>query len=270
VVKYFKLDKVFDAGADYRVEDDKFYVVDHVGTDSADDIYFTYDRWSAPPIKSLVAPLRKSTTNLLGPLKLGDKYGVLPPKIPFSIVGPSGTRMRFTGKIGVLAPGEELPSTHAARYEVQPKDFRRYLEYVYNHGTNVSWPAGAEVTIAALTPTMREVFDLNNVLMLEVENVTIDPGDAGLIFVKDTERFDIVRTQMGHLGLDALAMPRPPASDNMVPFTLEDMPITVEKEETLNFVVRNNTGAAWTPPTGTAIIWRLTLICDYKLVGGRR
>jgi len=270
VVEYFKLDKVFDAGADYRVEEDKFYVVGEWGTDATSDIYFTYDRWSSPAIVDVVAPLRKSTSNLLGPMKLGVLYWVLPPKIAFSIVGPSGTHLRFKGKIGVLAPGEELPSPHAARYEAQPKAFRRYLQYVYSHGTDKSWSAGAEITIASLTPTMREVFDLNNVVMVDVANVTLGPGDAGLILVKDTERFDIVRTQMGHLGLDVLALPRPPDSSRMLPFTLEDMPITVEKEETLNFVVRNNTGTAWTPPTGKSITFTLTIICDYKLVGGRR
>jgi len=267
MAKYFKLDKVFSAGTDYRVEDDKFYVINAIGTDATSDIYFTYDRWSAPAIFDVVAPLRKSTTNLLGPLNLGDLYFVLPPKVPFSIVGPAGTFLRLIGNIGVLAPGEVLPSPHVARYETQPKLFRRYLQYTYSHGTDVSWSAGTEVVIASLTPTIREKFVLNNVLMLAVANITIGPGDAGLIFRKDTERFDIMRTEMGHLGIDALACPRPPASGNMIPFTLVDKPIEIAKEVTLDFIIRNNTGTAWTPTAGTSIEWTLTFICDYQLVG---
>jgi len=266
MVKYFKLDKVFSAGSDYRVEDDKYYIIHKIGTDATSDIYFTYDRWSSPAIFDVVAPLRKSTTNLLGPLDLGDLYFVLPPKVPFSIVGPAGRFLRFIGNIGGLAPGEVIPSPHLARYDVEPKLNRRYVQYTYSHGTDVSWPAGSEVTIASLTPTVREKFLLNNVLMLAVANITIGSGDAGLIFQKDTERFDIVRTEMGHLGIDALACPRPPASGNMIPFSLADKPIEVLKEEVLKFIIRNNTTAAWTPAAGTSIIWTLTFICDYMII----
>jgi len=267
VVKYFKLDKAFSAGVSYRVEDDKFYLIKKVGTNATSDIYFTFDRWNAAAIKDVVAPIRKLTANLLGPLCLGKFYYVLPPRVPFSIVGPSGTFLRFIGEIGVLAPREELPSPHLARYETQMKVFRRYMEYTYDHGTDVSWPAGSEVTIASLTATMREKFELNNVLMIDVTNVTLNPGDAGLILRKDTERFDIMDTDMGHLGIDVLSCPRPPDSDNMIPFNLEDLPITVEKEETLDFIIRNNTTTAWTPPAGTSITFTLTLICDYWILG---
>jgi len=267
MVEYFKLDKVFKAGSKYRCEDDKFYVIRRIGTDATSDIYFTYDRWSAPAIYDDVAPLRKSTGNLLGPMDLGDLYFVLPPKVPFEIVGPSGTVLRFVGQIGALAPGEALPSPHLARYEVQPRKYRRYWEKTYRHGTDVTWPDGSEVTIATLTPTARERFVLNNVVMLAYTNVTVDAGDAGLILMKDTERFDIVRTNMGMLGVDVLACPKPPASTNMVPFTLADLPITVEKEEELTFIIRNQSGATWTPPTGAEITWTITVLCDYELLG---
>jgi len=269
LVRYFKLDKVFKAGGSYRCEDDKFYLVDEWGTDATSDIYFTYDRWSSPPIYDDVAPLRKTTSNLLGPMKLADRYWVLPPKVPFDIVGPTGKFLRFIGRIGVLAPGEVLPSTHAARYEAQPKSYRRYWEYKYGHGTDKTWADGAEVVVASLTPTMRERFTLNSILMLAVENITVGDGDAGLVFRKDTERFDIVNTKMGMLGIDTVACPKPPASTNMVPFTLEDMPIVVEKEETLYFIIRNQSGATWTPAAGTEIKWTVTFICDYDLIGGK-
>jgi len=269
VAKYFILDKTFTAGTEWRVEDDKFYVVKAIGTDATEDIHFTYDRWKSPSIIDVVAPLRLTTTNLMGPLALNELYYVLPPKVPFSIVGPSGTRLRFIGQIGCLAPGETLPSPHVTRYEVQPKKYREYRQQVYQLDTDEPFAAGSERLAWTIETTGRERFTFDHVWMLSYENITqtINPSDMGVIWLKDTERFDIVDTEMGPLGVDALSMPRPPSSTNMVPFTFKEKPIVLEPLQRLDVYIRNNTTTAWTPPAGARITFTLTALSVYELLG---
>jgi len=266
MVKYYVLDKAFSAGSSYTAEDNKFYKVYAEATDATSDIYIQVDQWSMPAVKDIVAPLRKRTANLLGPLDLGDRWISIPPRTPFRIVGPSGTYLRAIGEIGVLGPGEPVPAEVIERYHAQPKRQLVYLENVFSLGTDVSWGAGVEQTVYSITPTARERYICDSVVMIDVANVTLSPGDMGIIFMKDTERFDIFETGMGHLGVDALSMPRPPDSDNMEPFSLETHPVVLGPAETLSIIARNNTGAAWTPPAGTSISVTVTFVAKYDIL----
>jgi len=66
-------------------------------------------------------------------------------------------------------------------------------------------------------------------------------------------------------GIDLLAMPYPPAeTTEHVGFSLAMNPIEVLGDHTLSVRVRNIKGASISPATGTALIFDIAMVCEFK------
>ena len=268
MVRYYKLDKILEQGTTYEMPNDRFYVVKKIGTDGASDTKLVIDGVELGPIINDVAPLHKTNSNLLGPLDLGNLYYVVPPNKKFWVDGPSGAKVRIIGIMGVLGPGEVMPSEYQARFAAQGKHYLKYVKGSKSLGTDVAWNAGAEYDVYTLTPKTIETIILNNIAMAKVSNATFSEGDIGIIFKLDGLPLDILTTEAGHKGIDVLSMPYPPAdSTEETPFTFKDLPIEVAGDHTLTVVARNNSGSALSPPSGSSITIEFIAIVEYIMKG---
>jgi hypothetical protein len=107
-----KFEKEFLAGITYRAESDKYYIVKAVGTDSTlEPSYLEIDGKRCLEIYSKIAPLKQTSSNLLGMFELGNLDLVIPPNKAFIFYGSPGSKIRMKGILGTLAPGEVLPNT---------------------------------------------------------------------------------------------------------------------------------------------------------------
>ena len=123
MVDYYPLDKIFVQGTNYELPNDRFYVIKKIGTDATSATKLKIDGVDTGPIINSVAPLHKTSSNLLGPLDLGNLFYVVPPNKTFSVEGASGAKFRCIGLIGKLAPGEAMPAQYAGRFNEQGKHY---------------------------------------------------------------------------------------------------------------------------------------------------
>ena len=130
MVEYYKLDKIFEQGTTYEMPNDRFYVIRKIGTDGSSATKLVIDGVETGEIINEIAPLHKTSSNLLGPLDLGDLFYVVPPNKTFEIDGPSGAKIRAIGLIGKLAPGEGLPANYASRFTEQGKHYLLSLIHI--------------------------------------------------------------------------------------------------------------------------------------------
>ncbi|MBW2674584.1 MAG: hypothetical protein JRD89_14435 [Deltaproteobacteria bacterium] len=244
MVDYFKLDKTFVEGSVYETPSDRFYVIRKLGTDSASAAKLVIDGVETGEIFTTIAPLHKTSSNLLGPLDLGDLYYVVPPNKTFYIDGPSAAKMRAIGQIGVLAPGEALPAPYAGRFAEQGKHYRTYLTDTYSISGAGTWTADAAYEVISLTPNTIEVYKLNSVVGATVSGFSAAEGDVGIIFKLDGKPLDILTTAPGKKGIDVKSMPLPPAATTeQEPFSFADMAIDVLGDHTLTVEAMNVKGA---------------------------
>jgi hypothetical protein len=267
MVDYYKLDKIFVQGATYQTPNDRFYVIKKVGTDATSDCYLKIDGVDTGAIISDVAPLHRTSSNLLGPLDLGDLYYVVPPNKTFTVEGPSGAKIRAIGLIGKLAPGEALPAQYASRFTEQGK---HYLTYDTATATlaaaGANWAADAETDVYSLTPKTVEKYIFNNVVMAKVENAATAPseGDVAIRFYLEGTPLDILTTEPGKKGIDLYSAPYPPAdTTEEEPFTLKDLPIGVPGDNTFEIKFVNTSGAAIAASTAAAMTATVAVIVEY-------
>ena len=150
-IKY-KLDKTITEGNIYQAPPDIGYIITEIGTDATSDAKLVVDGRPTGAILSEFAPLHKTSSNLLGPLKLGDLYYVIPPDRKFWVDGPSGAKLRLKGYIVKLLPGETFPSDLIARFEEQHKKCITYKKGSYNIGVDVAWADDTEYPVLEVTP----------------------------------------------------------------------------------------------------------------------
>jgi len=264
MVEYYKLDKVLSVGTTYRTPPDRFYVIKKIGTDASSDCYLKIDGVDTGPIISTVAPMHKTSSNLLGPLDLGDLYYVIPPNKTFTVEGPSGAKMRIIGLIGKLAPGEAIPGQFAARFNAQGKHYLTYVQGSYSVGTDVAWSADVEYEVYSLTPRTIEVYNFNNVAMASVAGGSFNEGQIALRLYYDGTPLDMLTSEPGPKGIDVLSMPHPPAdSTEEEPFTFADKPIQVLGDHTFTVKAVNVSGGTLTPATGSSWTITFTAIVEY-------
>jgi len=270
MVRYFKLDKIFVQGTTYEMPNDRFYVIRKIGTDAATATKLKIDGVDTGSLISTVAPLHKTSSNLLGPIDLGDLYYVVPPNKTFTIEGASGAKFRLIGEIGVLAPGEGLPTNFAGRFTEQGK---HYITYVTGSATlaaaESSWAAAAETEVYSLTPKTIETYLFNSVVMANFSGggVTLSEGDAAIRFFLDGLPLDLLTSEPGKLGIDALSMPAPPAdATEEVPFTLASLPIEVLGDHTFQIKAVNTSGSA-IAASGTDFTCTIYAIVEYLMRG---
>ena len=268
MVDYYKLDKIITVGNTYETPADRFYVIEKVGTDAASDVKLIIDGVETGPFYADIAPLHKTSSNLLGPLDLGKLFYVIPPNKTFYVDGPSGAKVRIIGRIGVLAPGEALPGDYARRYTEQGKHYITYLEDTYSKATDEAWSKDEEQEVISLTPRTIETYLLNNVVMASLSGGSFSEGQFAVRFFKDGKPLDILTTEAGHKGIDILSMPRPPSyNTEMEPFSLKDRVIEIPGDHTLTIKVINVSGSDLSPTSGSAWSVKITAIVEYIMKG---
>jgi hypothetical protein len=267
MVEYFKLDKIFVQGTTYETPNDRFYVIKKIGTDAASATHLTIDGVETGDLISTVAPLHKTSSNLLGPLDLGDLFYVVPPNKTFTVDGASGAKFRCVGLIGKLAPGEAMPTNYASRFTEQGK---HYLTYDTATATlaaaGASWAADAETDVYSLTPKTVEKYIANNVVMALLSNpaATPDEGDVAIRFFLEGTPLDILTTDPGKKGVDLYSCPHPPAdATEEVPFTLADLAVEIPGDNTFEIKAVNTSGAAIAASATADMTLQVTLILEY-------
>lgn len=250
MVEYFKLDKILEEGVTYETPNDRFYVIKKIGTNSTSGAKLVIDGVETGELISTVAPMHKTSSNLLGPLDLGDFFYVIPPNKTFYVDGGGSDKIRIIGLIGKLAPGEGLPANYASRFTEQGK---KYITYVTGTATlaaaSADWAADAETEVYSLTPKTIETYLFDGVVMASLANPASTPaeGDVAIRFYLDGTPLDVLTSDPGHKGVDLYSMPAPPAdSTEEEPFSLADLPIEVKGDHTFVIKALNVSGAAIT------------------------
>jgi hypothetical protein len=268
MVEYYKLDKICVVGETYTLPPDRFYVIRKIGTNATSATWLKIDGVDTGPIVSDIAPLHTTSSNLLGPLELGDLYYVVPPNKKFWVQGPSGAKVRIVGEIGKLAPGESMPATFASRFDNQGKIYKTYVTGSATLASaGGSWSAGAETEVLSLTPRTIERYLFNDVVMALLSNnaTAVSEGMVAVRFFLDGYPLDLLTAEAGRLGIDLFSMPKPPAdSTEEEPFTLADRPIEVLGDHTLSVRFVNTSGAAINASSTAAMTGSVWLLCIYQ------
>lgn len=261
----YYLDKILDVGTTYTMEADKYLVIRAIGTDDTSKVSAYVAGNLVGEFTNIIAPLHKTSSNLLGPLQLEDLYIVVPPNKALYFDGTSGKVVRIIGWIYELGPGESISAEHLARYNNQSKAYWTYLDDYVEPGTDTAIAAGQEVEIKTYSPASIEKYIFNKFLMAKAENGTFVEGDFAIRLYMDGKPLDILSSSMGQLGIDILSMPRPPAdSTEELPFSLADMPIELLGDHRLKVVVVNTSGASKSPSSGQS--WKFTFTAPVKYI----
>lgn len=267
MVEYYKLDKIFVEGTTYETPNDRFYVIRKIGTDGTSATKLVIDGVETGEIINNVAPLHRTSSNLLGPLNLGDLYYVVPPNKTFYVDGPSGTKVRAVGQIGKLAPGEALPANHASRFTDQGKHYYKYDTATATLASaGGTWAADAETDVYSLTPKTVEKYIANNIVMANLSNAATTPseGDVAIRFFLEGTPLDILTTDPGKKGVDLYSCPHPPAATTEeIPFSLADLPVTIEGDHTFEIKAVNTSGSDITASSGADMTMQITLVLEY-------
>ncbi len=258
MVRYYRFAKTLAGGNTYKLPPDRFYVIKRVGTDSASDITIRIDGIPVLTVRDEFAPIRKTSSNLLGPLDLKQLYLVAPPNKLLQVEGTGNVRIE--GVLGILGPGESLPAEYQSRFNMQGKQMITAVTGSYTVGT--SWAANAEYTVLELTPKSNEKYVFNKIAMAKVTNHTLSVGEIAMIFYLEGEPLDILTDEPGHKGIDIYYAPYPPSdTDGEEPFSLEANPIVVEGDNTLKVTMMNVSGSTITETA--SMVAQVLLLAEY-------
>jgi len=247
------LDKVLKVGVLYRSEPDKAYVIKAVGTDSTVKTTLAVEGAPVLELTDILALLEQRGIERFPPLDLKQNYVVVPPDKVFSFTGSSGSVLRIQGDLLSLAPGEALPSAQAARYAEQVKKYYTYSEGINGIGESASWADGAEYDVITFTAPAGERHVFNRYATVRRTGVIAD-DPAGVIAVRfyvNDRPLDVHDPAKAPLGIDTLRGHWYKVGTNYyVPFSIAEMPITLEPGHTLRITARNISGAAITTGVG--------------------
>jgi hypothetical protein len=242
------LDKALKTGVLYRAEDDKYLVIDAVGTDSTTKGTLTIDGSTVLEILDDLALPEKSNAKRFPPMDLLKNLLVIPPKKPFTFVGSSGGIMRVLGSLMVLAPGEGVPTAHLARFTEQPRKYYTYVTGSWTAGAG-DWADGAEETVIDETcsPGERWTFDQYAYVERKGEIADMTFGNIGLRVFIDDKPLDVIDPALGPMAIDSNRGDYYNGTGHFyVPFSIAEMPIVLEAGRNLKVKVRNISGAAIT------------------------
>jgi hypothetical protein len=272
MAKYYDAIITLKQGVVYYTPKDAIFKVEKIATNSNGPATLWIKETQLGAIKSLIAPLYKTSSNLLGPLDLGNKYYVIPRETAFKFTGDAGSIMVLIGKWIMLDRPDEVPKELTERGLTQFRDYRTYVEAVTSLATDQSLLPDAEVSILSLTPKEIETFTFNGPLMVSVSNYTPAEGELALRFFYDNAYFTNLTDLPGtdrKGGIDIMYCPRPPsATTHMEPFSLAAIPVTVKGPHTFQIFVRNVKGAPITPESETKLTFTVTAIVDYSSESG--
>jgi len=256
------LDKYLKQGVKYQTPKRVCYVIKEIGTNSSGLGHLKIEETDMGDIDADVAPLRMTSSNVLGPLDLGDYYYVIPPEVKFEWEGDPGSICRIRGDIVLLGIGEGVPGELLTRFTEQDrKKIRTYVKTL-TLGTDEAWGANVEKEIFSITPLTTEKIRFDGFVGVKITGGTVSEGDFALTFYMNGKPVETdVAKNLGY-GIDVKSVPLPPnETDGMIAFSLKNFPIEVPGDQTLSVRIRNISGADKAPDSGSA--WSITL----KMVG---
>jgi len=256
------LDKYIKQGVTYETPKRVAYVIRVLGTNSSGLGKLVIQGAELGEIDSDVAPLRKTDSNLLGPLDLGEYIYVIPPETEFYWDGDSGSLARIIGEIQFYDVGEGVPGDLLTRFKEQAnKKIKAYVSTA-SLATDEVWKAGEEIEVFSITPSTIERIRFDDYIGIKIEGGSYSEGDFAVVFYIDDKPLEWNSAENLGLGIDVVNMPLPPTSStNMVPFTLKEFPIELTGDHSLSIRVKNISGADKSPTSGSA--WTVTV----KLIG---
>jgi hypothetical protein len=263
-----KFEKEFDTGTTYRAESDKYYIVKAVGTNSTSEpSYLEIDGKRCLEIYSKIAPLKATSSNLLGMFELGDLYLVIPPNKAFTFYGSTGSKIRMKGILGTLAPGEVLPGTYQSRFSVQHIKYYTFLHNKYTFQAATKVDAGTTKTVVDWTCPVGEKYVFDR--YLGVEAWKSDESAAGdltfQIFIEGVPK-DVIETTMGAKGFAAGSAPYPPRDAvNKIAFDPKDLGLKFEPGRSLRIDVTNPSDLA-APASGVSWEFHVVLVGTRELL----
>jgi len=266
MAKIYSLDKILSTNTTYTMEEDRYFVIRKIGVGTTSDVTVNVDGTPCGTFISTVAPLHKTSSNLLGPVDLSRHFIVVPPERKLLFSSSASASVRIVGDLVVLSPGESVLGEHMDRYNSQFNSYITYVSGSYSLGTDVAWADGTEYTVYSLTPATIEEYMFNNFVGVTIENLsaTLSEGDVGIRFFLDGVPFDQLTSNPGQFGIDALSMPAPPAdTTEEIPFTLEKFPISVLGDHTFEIKARNTSGGSLSPSSGTSITITVYALAHY-------
>lgn len=258
-MKVYKLDKLVAIPSEPTLEPYRAYIIEAIGTNRTEEIIFSIDAKKVASILTELAPLRKVTGNTSGPLPLGPHFLVIPPDKTYKTAGATVGWVHLVGKIIELAVGETLPGEYLSRFAAQHNEYLTCLEGA-DVGTGTTWADAAEITLKSITPTTIEQYTFNNrfyVKQIAAGDVAEADGDVGVRPYLDGVPFDIIKSATGKRGLNRFDLEQPVSSATYseVPFTLEDSPILVPGDKTLDIKAMNVSGAVLFKTTQAEFHW---------------
>jgi hypothetical protein len=259
------LRKVLRTNTVYEMEKDRYYVIRRIGTNSVPRAVVKVDGIPVLEFFTTIAPMARTSSNLLTPIDLGDFFIVVPPERKLLIESAASANVYIEGDLIVLSPGESIPTDHLARYNTYATRKITYVDTGVTVGT--SWPAGQEVKIIDLTPPTIEDWIFDSYAGVSVTGLSAAQayGQINLKLYYDGRPLDLLVTTAGPHGIETLKMPLPPtATAEFEPFTFREKPILVVGGHTLTVTAINVSGAALSAATGQNIIVRFVAI--YKRI----
>jgi len=263
----YPLNAYLTEGTTYKAEDKILYIIRRLGTNSSGDGYLYIQRRETFVIRKLCAPLQKQTTNLLGLLDLKGLYYAIRPRDEFKWVGDSGSKCHIIGRILELEAGEKVPADVDARYKEMTNHGYTYIKGEKDLAAGTVWAKDTEQTVLELTPTTKERYILNGVVMCDIVNRTNVGEEFAVRFYEGREELFPKISSPKRWNLDLLAFPRPPKEDvEMIPFSFEKEPIELRPDVTFKVTFHNQTGADQTVPSGVTWQLRFDAIVEYEIL----
>jgi hypothetical protein len=259
------LKKILKTNVTYEMEKDRYYVIRRIGTNATAKVTVKVDGIPVLDIFSTIAPIARTSSNLLAPLDLGDFFIVVPPERKLLFESAASANVYVEGDLVVLSPGEAIPTDHLARYNTYATRKITYADVSVTVGA--SWPAGQEVKVADLTPPTIEDWIFDSFAGVSVSGLAAAQayGQINAKFYYDGRPLDLLVATAGPHGIETLKMPLPPtATAEFEPFTFKDKAIYVVGGHTLTVTAINVSGAALSAATGADITVRFVAI--YKRI----
>lgn len=261
----YKLQKVLKTNTTYVMEKDRYYVIKRIGTDATSKVTVKVDGIPVLDIFNMIAPIARTSSNLNGPLDLGEYFIVVPPERQLYFESSASANVYVEGDLVVLSPGESIPSEHLTRYNTYASRKIAYVDASATVGT--SWPAGQEVKITDITPSTIEDWVFDGFAGVSVANLSATQtyGQVNVKFYYDGKPLDLLVATAGPHGIETLKMPLlPTATAEFEPFSFKDKAIYVVGGHTLTVTAINVSGSALSAATGQNITVRFVAI--YKRI----
>jgi len=263
------LDKALKTGTLYRTEDDKYLVVEAVGTNSTTKGKLTVDGAIVLETIDDLARLQPRDIERFPPMDLKALRVIIPPEKPFMFEGSSGSFLRMVGALMILAPGETVPSADLARFTEQPRKYYTYDTGTGGIGASATWAKDDEYTVIDTTCAAGERWTFDRFAYVRRTGVIADDtvGAIALRFYLDDRPLELIDPARAPLGIDTLrGHYYADTTSYYIPFNLERMPIVLEEGRNRQVKARNISGADITTAAAEEAKVEIHLVKQRELV----